>query len=60
MHIASKPHHVHHILFLLSSAVNVLLRNERNREQVDYSDFAVDTLSEIIALFAAPMTVTKE
>lgn len=51
---------VHHILFLLSSAVNVLLRNERNREQVDYSDFAVDTLSEIIALFAAPMTVTKD
>jgi len=41
-------------------AVNVLLKNERNKDQVDYSDFAVETLSDIIALFAAPITVTRD
>ena len=55
-----KPHLWFIILFHLASAVNVLLRNERNREHVEYSDFTVDTLSEIIALFTAPMTVTKD
>lgn len=43
------------------TGVNVLLRNERNKSQVDYSDFAVDNLSDIVTLFATqPITVKRD
>lgn len=40
--------------------VNILLRNQRNCEQVDYSNFQVDTLSEIIALLSVPLQVSPK
>lgn len=42
------------------SAVNILLRNEKNSVQVDYSNFSVDTLTEICSLFDKPMTVVQK
>lgn len=39
------------------SAVNILLRNDRNREQVDYSSFQVESLSDIISIFSVPLEV---
>ena len=45
---------------LLIHAVNILLRNDRNKVQVDYSSFAVDTLTEICSLFDSPMTISPK
>lgn len=39
------------------SAFNILLRNDRNREQVDYSSFQVESLSDIISIFSVPLEV---
>lgn len=44
-------------LSCLLHTVNILLRNERNMKQTDYSHFTVDSLSEIITLMSTIMTV---
>ena len=49
-----------YVIALFIPAVNILLRNDRNKVQVDYSSFAVDTLTQICSLFDSPMTVSPK
>ncbi len=36
------------------------MKNDRNETQVDYSNFAVDSLFDIIRLFSAPMDIVPK
>lgn len=46
-----------HVLFYV---VNILLRNKRNEEQVDYSNFKVETLMDIVTLLSLPLEVSAK
>lgn len=48
------------IMVLFHDPVNILLKNKRNNEQVDYSNFKVDSLSDIITLLSMPLEVTQK
>ena len=37
--------------------VNILLKNVRNDQQKDFSNFKVDSLSDIMVLFSSPLDV---